>query len=136
VPLGEYGDTLDRYRVRMLEMRQSIKILRQCLERLGGSAGSSTRAERGNEAEDARVNAPALPGEIPKGEAYVAVESPRGELGLLVVSDGGASPARLHLRPPSLYHLFLLDELCRGFLLADLFVIYGSLDIMMGEVDR
>jgi NADH-quinone oxidoreductase subunit D len=57
-------------------------------------------------------------------------------LGLLAVSDGGPSPVRLHLRPPSLYHLFLLDELCRGYLLADLFVIYGSLDIMIGEVDR
>jgi NADH:ubiquinone oxidoreductase subunit D len=137
IPTGESGDTLDRYRVRLMEMRQSIRIIQQCLERL---PAGRVRAEHAGDASAAADRGPRTADGagwlVPKGEAYLAVESPRGELGLLVVSDGGPSPARLHLRPPSLYHLFLLDELCRGYLLADLFVIYGSLDIMVGEVDR
>ena len=77
-----------------------------------------------------------VPTNIPAGEAYVSVEGPRGELSLYVQSDGGPWPVRVHLRGPSLPHLHLLDELCAGHLLADLFVIYASLDIMVGEADR
>ena len=129
VPVGEYGDSLDRYRVRMQEMRESARILQQCLEQLASPAGEGLLR---------RGELPLTPGALrpPAGEAYVAVEGPRGELGLSLVSDGGTCPARLHLRGPSLFHLFLMDELCRGYLLADLFVIYSSLDIMLGEVDR
>lgn len=130
VPIGECGDALDRYRVRFEEMRESIRLLGLCVEHLHGA-----------EAEAGPICSAELPighGELrpPAGEAYVAVEGPRGELGLSVVSDGGPCPARMHLRGPSLYHLHLLNELCRGYLLADLFVIYASLDIMIGEVDR
>ena len=125
VPLGEQGDVLDRYRVRFMEMRASISILRQCLEAIGKLQGTPVRASGSAELTN-----------VPKGEMYVAVEGPRGELGLSVVSNGTDRPERMHLRGPSLYHLMLMDELCRGYLLADVFVIYGSLDIMIGEVDR
>jgi NADH-quinone oxidoreductase subunit D len=129
VPVGECGDALDRYRVRFEEMRESLRLLQTCLARLEGDAAAGLVRS---------TELSLIPGELrpPAGEAYVAVEGPRGELGLSVVSDGGANPARMHLRGPSLYHLHLLDELCRGYLLADLFVIYASLDIMLGEADR
>ena len=150
VPVGEYGDVLDRYRVRFEEMRQSLRIIYQCLTRVmslpspvaqapllapddnAGVAQAPLLADQNREHGGSRYSE----GSIPAGEAYVAVEGPRGELGLSLISDGGPGPARLHLRSPSLYHLHLLDELCRGYLLADLFVIYSSLDIMIGEVDR
>ncbi len=138
VPLGEFGDALDRYRVRFMEMRESMNIVEQCLDFLAGAdhlVGASLDSPslalpvRGKAGQDP-------PLQVPAGEAFVSVEGPRGELALSVVSDGGPGPARLHLRGPSLYHLHLLDELCRGYLLADLFVIYASLDIMVGEADR
>ena len=142
VPVGEYGDTLDRYRVRFVEMRESVRILKQCaawLETVGRGSATAGRP-LGAGALAANRNGTAGDGvpphqKIPKGEVYVAVEGPRGELGLHVISDGGPRPARVHLRSPSLYHLHLLDELCRGHLLADVFAIYASLDIMIGEVD-
>ncbi len=139
VPAGEFGDALDRYRVRVAEIRQSLRILEQCIPHITGnsSAGAGQSPRPGGEPglkEGGDAAPPLL--EVPAGETYVAVEGPRGELGLAVVSDGTDKPARLHLRGPSLYHLHLLDELCRGYLLADLFVILGSLDIMIGEVDR
>jgi len=126
VPVGEYGDVLDRYRVRLQEIRESMAIIAQCVAHVESSIPTS----------DMQEGPPHQEIDIPKGEVYIAVEGPRGELGLSVVSEGGPHPARLHLRSPSLYHLYLLDELCRGYLLADLFVILGSLDIMVGEVDR
>lgn len=125
VPVGEFGDVLDRYRVRFMEMRESLRLITACL-------GNCNEGELRNP--DVNPDFAAL--EVSKGEVYTAVESPRGELGLTLVSDGSNRPSRMHLRAPSLYHLFLLDELCRGYLLADLFVIYGSLDIMIGEVDK
>ena len=126
VPTGEYGDVLDRYRVRFLEMRESLRIIEACLGNIGGDTPLR----------DPDVNPDPEALTVSRGEVYTAVESPRGELGLTLVSDGTNRPNRMHLRAPSLYHLFLLDELCRGYLLADLFVIYGSLDIMIGEVDK
>lgn len=125
VPTGEFGDVLDRYRVRFAEMRESLRIIAACLGRCAEG-----------EWRNAEVNPDLAALTVSRGEVYTAVESPRGELGLTLVSDGTNRPARMHLRAPSLYHLFLLDELCRGYLLADLFVIYGSLDIMIGEVDK
>jgi NADH-quinone oxidoreductase subunit D len=125
VPVGEFGDVLDRYRVRMAEIRESLRLVRRIRGLL--PAGGPVLA------------ADVPPGggvEVPKGSCYTAVEGPRGELGLWAASDGGPNPVRLHLRSPSLYHVFMLDELCRGYLLADFFVIYGSLDVMVGEVDR
>ncbi len=125
VPTGEFGDVLDRYRVRFMEMRESLRLIAACLD----------NCEAG-ELRNPDVNPDYAALTVSRGEVYTAVESPRGELGLTLVSDGTNRPARMHLRAPSLYHLFLLDELCRGYLLADLFVIYGSLDIMIGEVDK
>jgi len=144
VPTGEYGDVLDRYRVRMQEMRESIRIIDQCVRAVEGTENlPTTVGQAARLPEEGTVEEPSMPRatqasplQVPKGEAYMAVEGPRGELGLTVISEGGPGPARLHLRSPSLYHLHLLDELCRGYLLADLFVILGSLDIMIGEVDR
>jgi len=137
VPTGEFGDVLDRYRVRLEEVRQSMRIIEQCLDHVGAGpdVGAKPRFAPGDRA-SGEGRSMASPLRIPKGDVYVAAEGPRGELGLTVVSDGGPGPARMHLRSPSLYHLHLLDELCRGYLLADLFVILGSLDIMVGEVDR
>ena len=141
VPTGEYNDSLDRYRVRMQEMRESCKIIEQCIDSVGQAASLPSDSPGGAsvsacDSTNGKHRGLPHPLEIPKGETYIAVESPRGELGLTVVSDGSDKPARMHLRSPSLYHLHLMDELCRGYLLADLFVIYGSLDIMIGEVDR
>ena len=144
VPVGEYGDVLDRYRVRMEEIRQSLAIIAQCVEAIAhltpedNKIVGATHAspERADQAGTTRATHASPLQDVPPGEAYMAVEGPRGELGLSVVSEGGPGPARMHLRSPSLYHLHLLDELCRGYLLADLFVILGSLDIMIGEVDR
>jgi NADH-quinone oxidoreductase subunit D len=146
VPVGEYGDVLDRYRVRLQEIRESMAIIALCVTHMEaglppGGAGIPARDSldggEDNGGQDARsTNQIHTLHDIPKGEVYVAVEGPRGELGLSVVSEGGPHPARLHLRSPSLYHLHIIDELCRGYLLADLFVIIGSLDIMVGEVDR
>jgi NADH-quinone oxidoreductase subunit D len=132
VPVGQYGDSLDRYRVRFLEMRESIRLVQECANTL---AGAGTRPAPGDPGVS-EGGPSARPYEVPAGEAYIAVEGPRGELALTVVSDGGPTPARVHLRGPSLYHLMLLPELCQGHLLADLFVIYASLDIMIGEADR
>ncbi|MCC7478742.1 NADH-quinone oxidoreductase subunit D [bacterium] len=152
VPLGEYGDALDRFRVRFMEMRESMNMVEQCLDALAGAELGSARLVgasldspslaagiQGKAGQDPPLQNQAgqdPPIQIPAGEAFVSVEGPRGELALSVVSDGGHGPARVHLRGPSMYHLHLLDELCRGYLLADLFVIYASLDIMVGEADR
>lgn len=138
IPVGEYGDSLDRYRVRFLEMRESIRLVQECVQRLVNDqslvVSRSSLVSDGGETSTNDQRPTTI--DIPPGEAHVAIESPRGELALSVVSDGGPTPARVHLRGPSLYHIMLLPELCRGHLLADLFVIYASLDIMVGEVDR
>jgi NADH-quinone oxidoreductase subunit D len=136
VPRGEYGDCLDRYRVRFLEMRESLKIIAQCQSALAGAGVGNDSPSAAAAAILSEGGPGPVPTHIPAGEAYVAVEGPRGELGLCVVSDGGPRPLRVRLRGPSLPHLHLLDELCAGHLLADLFVIYASLDIMVGEADR
>jgi NADH-quinone oxidoreductase subunit D len=140
IPVGEYGDSLDRYRVRFLEMRESIRLIGECVQRVSsdGSLVDSRSSLVGNVGNTSTSDQRPTTNDIvvPPGEAHIAIESPRGELALTVVSDGGPTPARAHLRGPSLYHIMLLPELCKGHLLADLFVIYASLDIMVGEVDR
>lgn len=115
------GDALSRCSVRVREMRESIKIIRQVMDQL----------------EDGPVMAK-LPRVIrpPKGEVYYRVESPRGEIGVYLVSDGGPKPYRVHWRAPSLIHLQMLPMLAKGQLLADLVIIIGSIDIVLGEVDR
>jgi len=123
VPLGEHGDVYDRYMVRMLEMRESVKILEQALRDIPAGPIMDTKTK--------------LRGFRPKaGEAYGRIESAKGELGFYLISDGSANPYRYRVRPPSLINLTLLEDMCIGYNVADLIVIFGTIDIVLGEVDR
>jgi len=121
IPTGENGDTYDRYLVRMEEMRQAIRIVRQAVERIpeGPIMGKVPKVMK-----------------PPVGEAYVSIEAPKGELGYFVVSDGTTQPYRVRVRPPSFVNLQSLDKMARGSLVADLVAIIGTIDIVLGEVDR
>jgi NADH-quinone oxidoreductase subunit D len=121
IPVGVNGDCYDRMMVRLWEMRQSLRILEQAAQQIPGGP----------------VRAP-LPFFLrpPPGEAYAHVEAPKGELGFYLVSDGGIAPYRCKIRSPSFINLTPLREMVRGWKLADLIVIFGSIDINMGEVDR
>jgi len=122
IPVGAAGDCYDRYKVRIEEMRQSLRIVRQCLDQMP-SGPVLARAP-------SLVRAPA------GAEAYGHIESPKGELGFYLVSDGGISPYRCKIRSPSYINLTALRDMLLGWKLADLIVIFGSIDINMGEVDR
>lgn len=123
VPLGEHGDVYDRYMVRMLEMRESVKILEQALRDIPAGPIVDVKTK--------------LRGFRPKaGEAYGRIESAKGELGFYLISDGGPNPYRYRVRPPSLINLTLLEDMCIGYNVADLIVIFGTIDIVLGEVDR
>jgi NADH-quinone oxidoreductase subunit D len=149
VPVGKKGDTYDRYKVRVAEMRESVKLARQAWERLGAMGpGPYATADR-------KV-APPPKSEIthsmeslihhfklwtegfkpPRGDAYVSVESPRGVLGCYVVSDGGPKPWRVHFRGPSFVNLQSLPHMAKGSMVADLVALTASLDPILGEVDR
>ncbi len=121
IPVGEAGDCYDRYRVRVEEMRQSLRILRQAIKDL---PSGPVRAE--------------VPHLIrpPAGETYGHLEAPKGELGFYIVSDNSIAPYRCHVRPTSLINLTALREMVKGWKVADLIAIFGSIDITMGEVDR
>jgi NADH-quinone oxidoreductase subunit D len=146
VPLGSHGDVYDRYVIRMEEMRQSLRIVQQALERLPeGPVRSDNRkfvapprSELANSMEALihhfKLWTEGFP--APKGAVYVAVESPRGELGCYLEGDGGPKPYRVHFRTPSFAHLQALPQLARGHLVADLVAIIGSLDIVLGDADR
>jgi len=121
IPVRQNGDTYDRYIVRMQEMRQSVRIVRQAVADL--PAGPIM----------AKVGKVIKP---PVGEAYVSIEAPKGELGYYVVSDGSTQPYRVRIRPPSFVNLQALDRMCRGALVADVVAIIGTTDIVLGEVDR
>lgn len=149
VPLGQHGDVYDRYLIRVEEMRQSLRIIRQGLDKLAkeknGAFRSNNRkyvppprAELGRSME-AVIHHFKLWTEgfrPPKGEVYVAVESPRGELGCYLASDGSPKPMRVHFRTPSYVHIGALAELAKGYLIADLVAIIGSVDIVLGDCDR
>ncbi|MBT9329863.1 NADH-quinone oxidoreductase subunit D [Acidipila sp. 4G-K13] len=123
VPLGDHGDVYDRYMIRLLEMRESVKILEQALAAIpeGPIIDPKTR----------------LRGLRPKaGEAYGRIEGPKGELGFFLISDGSTNPYRYKVRPPSMINLTVLEDMCLGRNVADVVVILGSVDIVMGEVDR
>jgi len=123
VPLGEHGDVFDRYMMRTLEMRESLKILEQAFRDIPAGPIMDPKAR--------------LRGLRPKaGEAYARVESPKGELGFYLISDGTPNPYRYRVRPPSLINLTVLEDMCLGHNIADVVVILGSIDIVMGEVDR
>lgn len=121
VPIGSSGDTFDRYIVRIQEMRESIKIIRQCIEQIpNGPIRSETLFN---------IRAPV-------GDAYAAIEGPKGELGFYIVSDGGISPYRCKVRAPSFINLTTLRDMLVGWKMGDLITIFGSIDIVLGEVDR
>jgi NADH-quinone oxidoreductase subunit D len=121
IPIGYNGDSYDRFIVRLEEMRQSVKIVQQAMAGLPGGPHST------------QVPLALRP---PAGEAYARVEGPRGELGYYVVSDEGPSPYRFHIRPPSFINLSALREMTVGGTVADAIVVLGSIDIVVGEVDR
>jgi NADH-quinone oxidoreductase subunit D len=123
VPLGDHGDVYDRYMIRMLEMRESIKILEQALKEIQPGPVMDAKAK--------------IRGLRPKaGEAYGRIEAPKGELGFYLISDGGPNPYRYRVRPPSLINLTVLEDMCLGVNVADVVLIFGSVDIVLGEVDR
>ncbi|PIQ83826.1 MAG: NADH-quinone oxidoreductase subunit NuoD [Candidatus Omnitrophica bacterium CG11_big_fil_rev_8_21_14_0_20_63_9] len=128
VPLGSVGDVYDRYYVRILEMRESVKILQQALKDIPGGPAISPKGQAISKAP--RTFKP------PKGEAYGRVESPKGELGFYLVSDGSSQPYRYHIRAPSFINLTVLEDMCLGQKVADAIIILGSIDIVLGEVDR
>ncbi|MGB2814545.1 MAG: NADH-quinone oxidoreductase subunit D [Dehalococcoidales bacterium] len=121
IPTQTTGDCYDRYRQRVEEMRQSLRIIRQAMEQL---PSGPVRAE--------------VPHLIrpPVGEAYARLEAPKGELGFYLVSDNSIAPYRCHIRPPSLINLTALRDMVRGWKIADLIIIFGSIDITVGEIDR
>jgi NADH-quinone oxidoreductase subunit D len=123
VPIGEKGDCYDRLMIRFLEMRESLDILRQALAQLPDGPFIHPKAKIRNF-------------KAPVGEAYAAVEAPKGELGFHLISDGTVNPFRYRIRPPSFINLTLLEDMCLGLDLADVVLILGSVDIVLGEVDR
>ena len=123
VPLGAHGDVYDRYMVRVLEMRESVGILRQALAAVPDGPVVDPKAR--------------LRGFRPKpGEVYGRIEAPKGELGFYLISDGSPNPYRYRVRPPSLINLTVLEDMCLGQTVGDVVVILGSVDIVLGEVDR
>jgi NADH-quinone oxidoreductase subunit D len=123
VPLGDHGDVYDRYMVRVLEMRESLKILQRALTDIPEGPIIDPKAK--------------LRSFRPKpGESYGRIEAPKGELGFYVISDGGPNPYRYHVRAPSFINLTILEDMCIGHTVADVVVILGSVDIVLGEVDR
>ncbi len=149
VPVGKNGDCYDRFMVRMEEMRQSVRLVIQCLNRLQHMAGEPVASldrkvvppPRGEmkRSMEALIHHFKLYTEgfrVPPGEVYVATESPKGEFGIYLVADGTNRPYRLHIRATGMSHLQAMDFLCRGHMLADAPAVLGSLDIVFGEVDR
>jgi NADH-quinone oxidoreductase subunit D len=150
IPVGKNGDNYDRYLIRVQEMRESLKIMKQCVDLLSSPAGQGPIST-----DDGKI-APPKRGEmkrsmealihhfklytegykVPAGEVYAAVEAPKGEFGVYLVSDGSNKPYRCRLRAPGFAHLQAMDFLCRGHQLADVSAVLGSLDIVFGEVDR
>jgi len=150
IPIGKNGDCYDRYLIRMEEMRQSTKIMKQCVAKLNaadvkgpvssldGKVVPPKRAEmkRSMEAMIHHFKLYTEGYKVPAGEVYACVEAPKGEFGVYLVSDGSNKPYRCKIRAPGFAHLSAMDFLCRGHMLADVSAILGSLDIVFGEVDR
>ncbi|HEX4867218.1 MAG TPA: NADH dehydrogenase (quinone) subunit D [Acidimicrobiales bacterium] len=146
VVVGSYGDCFDRYAIRLNEVRESIKIIRQILDqlppgdyRIQDKKVTPPPRARIDESMEALIHHFKIFTEgfkVPEGEAYCAVESPRGELGCYIVSDGSAKPYRMHIRGPSFVNLQTLPHMMRGGLIADAVAVISSVDPIMGEVDR
>jgi NADH-quinone oxidoreductase subunit D len=150
IPVGKNGDCFDRYLIRMEEMRQSTKIMKQCVAKLQSANGQGpvhsldqkvVPPKRGEmkRSMEALIHHFKLYTEgfkVPEGDVYAAVEAPKGEFGVYLVSDGTNKPYRCKIRAPGFAHLQAMDFLCRGHMLADVSAILGSIDIVFGEVDR
>jgi NADH-quinone oxidoreductase subunit D len=150
IPIGKNGDCYDRYLVRMEEMRQSVRIMKQCLEKLRLPEGQGPvtisdnkivppRRSEMKRSMEALIHHFKLYTEghrVPAGEAYAAVEAPKGEFGVYLVADGTNRPYKCKIRAPSFAHLQAMEFLSRGHMLADIAAIIGSLDIVFGEIDR
>ncbi len=150
IPVGKNCDNYDRYVIRMLEMRESVKIMRQCCEKLREPAGQGPIASADGKAVppkrgemkrsmEALIHHFKLYTEgfkVPAGEIYAAVEAPKGEFGVYLISDGSNKPYRCKLRAPGFAHLQAMDYMCKGHMLADVGAVLGSMDIVFGEVDR
>jgi len=148
VPVGKNGDTYDRYLVRVAEMRQSNRIIKQCVDWLRANPGPVI-TDNHKVAPPKRVEMKSSMEElihhfklftegfhVPEGEAYAAVEHPKGEFGIYMVSDGANKPYRLKIRAPGFAHLAALDEMARGHMIADAVAVIGTMDIVFGEIDR
>jgi NADH-quinone oxidoreductase subunit D len=148
IPVGTNGDCYDRYLVRIAEMRESNRIIRQCVEWLRNNPGpvivdnhkvappSRERMKTGMEDLIHHFKLFTEGMHVPRGEAYAAVEHPKGEFGTYIVSDGANKPYRLKIRAPGFVHLQALDEMARGHMISDAVTIIGTLDIVFGEIDR
>ncbi|HEV2000496.1 MAG TPA: NADH-quinone oxidoreductase subunit D [Xanthobacteraceae bacterium] len=150
IPVGKHGDCYDRYLIRMEEMRQSVRIMKQCVERLQSAAGQGpvvvddnkivpprrSEMKRSMEALIYHFKLYTEGYHVPAGEVYAAVEAPKGEFGVYLVADGSNKPYRCKIRAPGFPHLSAMDFLCRGHMLADVSAVLGSIDIVFGEVDR
>jgi NADH-quinone oxidoreductase subunit D len=150
IPIGKNGDCYDRYLIRMREMRESVRIIKQCCEKLLSDAG------RGPHVAEEKKVVPPKRGQmkrsmealihhfklytegfhVPEGEVYACVEAPKGEFGVYLVSDGSNKPYRCKIRAPGFAHLQAMDFMNRGHMLADVSAILGSLDVVFGEIDR
>ncbi len=148
IPVGKNGDCYDRYLVRVEEMRQSNRIIKQCVDWLRANPGpvitdnhkvAPPPREEMKTSMEALIHHFKLFSEgmrVPEGQAYAAVEHPKGEFGIYLVSDGANKPYRLKIRAPGFAHLAALDEMSRGHMIADVVAIIGTLDIVFGEIDR
>jgi NADH-quinone oxidoreductase subunit D len=148
VPVGVTGDCYDRYLVRMEEMKQSNSIIKQCVDWLCVNPGpviTDNHKVASPSRESMKSNMEELIHHfklftegfcVPEGEAYAAVEHPKGEFGIYMVSDGANKPYRLKIRAPGFAHLAAMDELARGHMIADAVAIIGTMDIVFGEIDR
>jgi NADH-quinone oxidoreductase subunit D len=150
IPIGKNGDCYDRYLIRMEEMRQSTSIMKQCIRKLREPDGQGrvvvddnkiTPPRRGEmkRSMEALIHHFKLYTEgfhVPAGEVYAAVEAPKGEFGVYLISDGSNKPYKCKIRAPGFPHLSAMDFLCKGHMLADISAILGSIDIVFGEVDR
>ncbi len=148
IPVGRTGDVYDRYLVRMEEMKQSNHLIRQCVQWLRANPGpvitdnhkiappSREAMKTGMEELIHHFKLFTEGFQVPVGEAYAAVEHPKGEFGIYIVSDGANKPYRLKIRPPGFAHLAGMDELARGHMIADAVAIIGTMDIVFGEIDR
>lgn len=150
IPIGKNGDCYDRYLIRMEEMKQSTSIMKQCIAKLNAPEGKGPVSSLDGKVVPPKRNEMKTSMEalihhfklytegykVPAGEVYAAVEAPKGEFGVYLVSDGTNKPYRCKIRAPGFAHLSAMDFLCRGHMLADVSAILGSLDIVFGEVDR